>query len=69
MGIERMIHPNPDNFSFERKKTEGGGVYTMQPLTLELYDQRVKYKTLLHKSFSTLEDLLSALEETIKTQW
>jgi hypothetical protein len=54
---------------FVRAEEEGGGTYEFFPMTLELYNGKVREKLLAPKDFGNLEDLLAAFEETKKNAW
>jgi hypothetical protein len=70
MKIEEIITNEQDKFSFKRK-LEGDKVevYTFVPMTLEIYNSRVKQGLLAPRDFDNLDDLIKAFEETRKNAW
>lgn len=69
MGIEKIINQKANHFSFLRAKAEGGGKYTFIPLTIEIYNQKVKQHILVPQDVSDEEKMLKAFEETFKDAW
>jgi hypothetical protein len=70
MKIERIINDShPDYFIFKRNVEEGGGVYTFVPMTLQLYNERVKRHLLAPKDFTDIEQLLKEFEDTKNYAW
>jgi hypothetical protein len=51
---------NGDNFSFTRVEAEGGGKYSFTPMSLEIYNERVKDKLRDGAEFDNL-DVLNAV--------
>ena len=58
-----------DYFTFERDRNEGGGTYTFVPMTLKIYNEKVKSRLFAKKDFINEEEMLKAFEETIKDAW
>ena len=63
MEIDNVIETSPNKFVFQRAGEEGGGVYTFSPLTLEIYNNRVKRFLLIPRDFTTSEEMLKAFSE------
>jgi len=69
MGIGKIIDPNPRNFVFERALSEGGKTYTFIPMTLAIYNEKVKGHILVPQDFTDEESLFKAFEETKNNAW
>ena len=69
MRVEKIIDLGPPNFIFNRSLDEGGGIYTFVPITLEIYNDKVKRHMLVPREFTDLEELLLAFEEARKNAW
>lgn len=69
MGIGKIIDKKGDHFVFERVDSEGGGKYIFVPMTLEIYNQKVKKHILIPQEVVDEEQMLKAFEETRKNAW
>ena len=69
MRAEKIIDSTPQKFIFNRDLSEGGGTYTFVPMTLEIYNDRVKQHMLVPREFTDLEKLFLAFEEARKNAW
>lgn len=69
MHYDQITVNLPEGFSFTRAKSEGGGNYSMAPMTTEIYDAKVKPKLISPKEIKTQEELIAAFEETKKNAW
>ena len=69
MTIEKIIDSDPQRFIFKRAPTEGGGIYTFVPMTLEIYKEKVKKHMIIPREFNDSEEMFSAFEETRKNAW
>jgi len=68
MGYENIQRDNT-SLSFTRLASEGGGDYNFQPMTLEIYQEKVKPKLLAPQDFDNLDSLKQAFEETKSSAW
>lgn len=66
MAIEKIVDSSHQHFVFERALIEGGGIYTFVPMTLEIYNNKVKNNILSSQEFTDQEKLLLAFEKTLK---
>jgi hypothetical protein len=72
---ERVVHmaqvqaEYPAEFTFKTPDQEGGRTYTFTPLTLEVYNNKVKSEVLVPQEFSSEEEMLSAFEKTHENVW
>jgi len=69
MTIEKVIDPSHEHFAFKRVSAEGGAVYTFVPMTLEIYNNKIKHRILSPQELTDQEKLLLAFEETRKNAW
>lgn len=69
MRVKRILDEDPSHFVFERDEQEGNGVYTFIPMTLEIYNEKVKHQLLASQDFTDEEAMLQAFEETRKNAW
>ena len=69
MHIEKVIDSNPGHFVFIRKGAEHPQTYTFLPMTLELYEAKVKPHLINGSDFETIEDLEAAFEATKNDAW
>ena len=69
MKIEKIIDLSLQNFIFNRDLNEGGGIYKFVPMTLEIYNDKVKNHMLIPREFTDPEELFLAFEETRKNAW
>ncbi len=63
MRLRLPMTVTEERISFERLDG-AGGVYTLVPLTLGLYQSHVRHRLAGGKDFATEEDLLAAFEQT-----
>lgn len=68
MELEDVISRNPNHFVFKRRGQENG-TYVFVPLTLEIYNKKVKNKILIPRDFKTEKDMLDAFKETKNNAW
>ncbi len=68
MEVAEVLDPNPQHFVF-RRGDGPGGTYTFEPLTLERYEQSVRKQLLAGKQFTSLPELLTAIEQTRQHTW
>ena len=68
MHVEKIIDSNPEHFVFQRKSTKNE-IYTFIPLTLDIYNEKVKHKTLIPRDFTNTEDMVTAFKETRNNAW
>lgn len=67
MEIEKIVENSQSGFAFERK---GGGVYTFVPMTLEVYEDKVKRHLISPPdAFNSLDDLIKSFEKTKEKAW
>lgn len=63
----------PEQLVFTRKdsvtENEPARVYTLQPLTLDLYNAHVKSKLRAGEDFDSVEKLYDALDQTYQNAW
>lgn len=69
MYYELIVDSDHKHLVFERLEKEGGEIYTFIPLTLEIYDEKVKNRILIPKDFEFEEEMLKAFEETKNNAW
>ncbi len=69
MGIEKIVDKKSDHFVFERAHSEGGGKYTFVPMTLKIYNQKVKKNILVPQEVTDEEEMLKAFEKTRESAW
>ncbi|OGN10114.1 MAG: hypothetical protein A3C61_01170 [Candidatus Yanofskybacteria bacterium RIFCSPHIGHO2_02_FULL_39_10] len=69
MKIGKIIDDNSEHFVFQRSDSQAKGVYTFVPMTLNLYNEKVKSKVLIPQDFSSEEQMLKAFEETKNNAW
>ena len=69
MRIGSIIEKKSDLFVFERDASEGGGQYRFVPMTLELYNSKVKQHLISPSEFQNEEEMFKAFEETKKSAW
>jgi len=69
MTIEKIYSDSPDEFIFKRSEKEGGQIYSLIPLTLDIYNKKVKNRLLSPKDFENEEDMLNAFEQTKENCW
>jgi hypothetical protein len=58
-----------DNYSFNRSVEQGGGEYTFQPLTLDIYNSQVASHLIGAKEFDNVNQLKEALLKTKENAW
>lgn len=69
MYIGKILDNNPEHFVFQRNDKGETGIYTFVPMTLEIYNQRVKNRILIQQDFSREEEMLKAFQETKNNAW
>ena len=60
------INYEGDNFSFKRISEEGGQTYYFRPMTLEIYNTRVKNRLLGKREFDNEEEMIKAFLEELE---
>lgn len=61
-SVDRILEDTPERFRFRDTQ---GEVHELRPMTLELYESRVREKTIGRRSYGTLEELL----ESMRREW
>lgn len=69
MKVGKIVNDDPKRFVFERAAFEGGGVYEFIPLTVTLYNKKVKDHILIPQKFSKKEEMTKAISGTAKAAW
>ncbi|MBI4276777.1 hypothetical protein HY629_02980 [Candidatus Uhrbacteria bacterium] len=69
MRAASIVDPSPDHFVFERAAEEGGGTYTFIPMTLAVYNEKVKAHIVIPQEFTDEESMLRAFEKTQTEAW
>lgn len=69
MKIGEILDENPKHFVFQRAEDDGGGTYTFVPLSLEIYNEKVKKRILISQDFTDQEAMLAAFEKTRENAW
>ncbi len=69
MFVEKIIDSRPEHFIFQRKNSEGGGLYTFVPLTMTIYEKSVKHHLKIPTPVASEEELFKNIEATIKNAW
>ena len=69
MYIDEIFDDNPKHFVFKLKDKNNIGVYTFLPITLKIYEEKVKNKILIPQNFSNEELMLRSFEETKENAW
>lgn len=69
MHYREISDSDPNHFVFEREQRTGRAVYTFVPLTLDIYNEIVKYHIIVPRTFSSAEEMIEAFEETKKNAW
>src|SRR3989344_9177487 len=64
MAVEKVLENTENSFVFERSREEGGGIYTFVPMTLAIYNEKVKEHLLSPGDFKSEEELIEAFEKT-----
>ena len=60
------INCEGDSFSFKRISEEGGQTYYFRPMTLEIYNTRVKDRLLGKREFDNEEEMIKAFLEELE---
>ena len=60
------INYEGDSFSFKRISEEGGQTYYFSPMTLEIYNTRVKNRLLGKREFDNEEEMIKAFLEELE---
>lgn len=69
MHIKKITDNNPEHFVFVRESNGDEQTYTFVPMTLEIYNTKVKDSLIHGRDFDKLEDLEKAFEETKNDAW
>ena len=69
MLVDRILEESPREFVFKRNDQEGGGIYTFQPMTLEVYSSSVQERLINGKVFTDTEAMVKAFLETQNDAW
>ncbi|MDD5710678.1 MAG: hypothetical protein PHV43_01055 [Candidatus Colwellbacteria bacterium] len=67
MELEKIVDDSPGGFSFKR---QDGGIYTFVPMTMEIYEDKVR-KHLISppETVGSLADLFDMFEKTREQAW
>ncbi len=60
------IYKNGSKFAFERDESEGGGFYLFTPMSLEIYNKKIKEHLVAAGSFENNDDLINSFLNTLK---
>lgn len=69
MLVDRILEESSKEFVFKRNDQEGGGIYTFQPMTLEVYNSSVRERLINGETFSDTEAMIKAFLETQNDAW
>jgi hypothetical protein len=69
IDFEALLDTDPDNFVFRRRGGQGGGIYTLVPMNLSIYNSHVKARLVSAKNYSSEETMIAAFIETKKSAW
>lgn len=69
MLVDRVIEESSKLFTFKRDDKEGGGVYSFQPMSLEIYNSSVRERLIYGEAFSDQEAMIKAFLETKDNAW
>ena len=67
MNIDKIIDSSPEHFVFKRK--ENNEVYALVPMTVSIYNTKVRQKLIYPRDFENEESLKEAFRETKKSMW
>ncbi|KKS44456.1 hypothetical protein A2567_00275 [Candidatus Azambacteria bacterium RIFOXYD1_FULL_42_11] len=69
MRVGEIIDNNSEHFVFQRNDGQTKSTYTLIPMTIDIYNDKIKNKILIPKEFATKEKMLTAFEETKNNAW
>jgi len=70
MEIKETVNDNPKHFVFKRDITGGeGDFYTFIPMTLDIYNEKVKSRLLKPRDFKNINEMASEFEKAKKNVW
>jgi hypothetical protein len=69
MRIQQLTDPSLNHFVFVRGDGDPGRIYTFVPMTLDIYNAKVKSRLVNGKEFLEEADLLAAFEKTKNDVW
>lgn len=74
MNKERMmyfdeIQNDGENIRFLRAQSEGGGEYSFQPLTLDIYKTNIAPRLDQAEDFSSIDEMKAAFSRTKENAW
>ena len=58
-----------NNFAFKRTESEGGGNYYLFPMTLKIYNEKVRHHLPVNKNFANEQELVAAFLSTLKNAY
>ncbi len=68
MEISRIIEENNDKFVFERKNdSENIDIYTFVPLTLDIFNEKIKPRFPERPGFETEQEMFEAMKKSAMT--
>jgi hypothetical protein len=69
MRIGEIISDTPEHFAFKRNDGKSQGVYDFVPMTLDIYNEKVKNKILIPKTFADEKEMRREFEKTKDNAW
>ncbi|MDO8496716.1 MAG: hypothetical protein Q7S43_04695 [bacterium] len=69
MELEEVIDHNPDHLVFKRLSKSMSGIYTFIPMTLDIYNSKIRNKILIPRDFNNEEEMTAAFMETKNNAW
>jgi len=69
MRIGEILDDTPERFVFKRNDGQQKVLYTFIPMTLDMYNEKVKHKILMPKTFTDEKEMLAAFEKTKENAW
>lgn len=69
MQSVEIVKDEPNEFAFKRSDGQQNEIYTFVPMTLDVYNKRVRQHLLQPENVSSEDDLIRRFEETKKRAW
>jgi hypothetical protein len=69
MRVGEIIEDTPECFVFRRNDGQQKSTYTFMPMTLDIYNEKVKHKILIPKAFADEKEMQRAFEKTKENAW
>jgi hypothetical protein len=69
MRVGEIIEDTHEHFIFKRNDHQQKGTYTFMPMTLDIYNEKVKHKILIPKAFADEKEMQRAFEKTKENAW